>query len=77
MNTPKKVEALNKLAELQAEKDTALEALNQWQAQSRDREDGSPAQDRRFEESGQRRRDALDEASDALHRQQALVDSLG
>lgn len=77
MSTPEKVEALNKLAELQAEKNSALSALNQWQAQARDREDGSHAQDRRFEETGQRRRDALEEASDAVDRQQALVDSLG
>lgn len=64
-----------KLEELKAELKSAQSAMDQWEREAVDRDDGSPAQDRRFEEMGERRREARDRAHDAVDAHQKLVDS--
>jgi len=52
---------IDKLHELEKELKVARSQFNNWKAQAETREDGSQAQDSRFEERGQRLNNLIDE----------------
>lgn len=52
--------------ELQQQLTEAQQELSNWEHQGLTRNDGSPAQDRRFEERGERLRDRVDELTRQL-----------
>lgn len=69
-------QAKAKLAELERALDSARQDLKSWEEYDSRREDGSGAQDRRHEESGQYRREQLEEAAEAVSQQKKLIASL-
>lgn len=75
-DSPEKVAALQKLAQLEQELKKAEEALAQWQEHDFNRRDGSGAQDRRHEERGERLRDAVWSARQAVEAQKRFIAQL-
>lgn len=75
-DSPEKVAALQKLAQLEQELKEAEEALAQWQEHDFNRRDGSGAQDRRHEERGERLRDAVSSARQAVEAQKRFIAQL-
>lgn len=65
-----------KLVGLESARDTARRMLAQWEDYDQRREDGSSAQDRRHEETGQSRRENVSEAIDAVSAQQRVIADL-
>lgn len=60
-------DASERLKALQTDLDSALGELSSWEEQGQDRRDGSGAQDRRFEERGQRLQDRVDGLSSEIN----------
>ena len=75
-DSPEKVTALQQLAQLEQELKEAEEALAQWQEYDLNRRDGSGAQDRRHEERGERMRNAVWSARQAVDARKRYVAQL-
>lgn len=75
-DSPEKVAALAKLAELEATLAGALRDMDNWEEHDRTRSDGSGAQDRRHEETGQWIRERIRDARQDIHEQNALIAQL-
>lgn len=74
-DSPEKVAALAKLAQLMQELEAAQQALAQWQDRDMNRRDGSTRQDNMHEEGGREARDRVWSARNALDAQQKLIAS--
>lgn len=70
-----KATALKQLENLQAELVSAGQELSIWKDHDMHREDGSGAQDRRHEETGEWLRERLREASEKVAAQKKLMSS--
>ncbi len=69
-------DAQEQLKAYEGELASANAALSQWKQHDATREDGSMAQDRRHEESGDRRREAVEEAAKKVDDQKHLIAEL-
>ncbi|WPN29899.1 hypothetical protein QMK54_29600 [Pseudomonas sp. P5_109] len=74
-DSPEKVAALAKLAQLVQELEAAQQALAQWQDRDMNRRDGSTRQDNMHEEDGREARDRVWSARNAVDAQQKLIAS--
>lgn len=72
-DSPEKVAALAKLAELEQKLAGASRDLENWEEHDRNRSDGSAAQDRRHEETGQWIRDRIRDAKAEIQALKAMI----
>lgn len=75
-DSPEKVAALAKLAQLEQELEAAQQALSQWRNYDMNRRDGSTRQDNLHEEAGREAKDRVWSAQRAVEAQKQLIASL-
>lgn len=71
-----KQEAASKLADLEDDLKSAKDDLSSLKQQGMSRRDGSAAQDRRFEDALETRKDRVKNYQDAVNRQKELIENL-
>ena len=74
--SPEKAAAQAKLADLEKELAGAFQDLSMWKEHDMNRRDGSGAQDRRHEETGEWIRERVNDAQRAVAAQKSLIAQL-